>query len=120
MVLKRIINVLFLGLLFSNMVFAFSGNDQDIADVMEKNDVKKATMVISSEDGDTTYIYNQARANLRLSPASTFKIPNSVIALEEGVIKDQYEVIKWDGKKRFLDAWNKDQNLKTAFQISCV
>lgn len=94
-------------------------DDQDIQEIMNKNKVK-GTMILSSQNDENTYVYNYKRANLRLSPASTFKIANSIIALEEGVIKDHYEIIKWDGQKRYLDEWNKDQNLKTAFKSSCV
>jgi beta-lactamase class D len=36
------------------------------------------------------------------------------------VLKDENEVLKWDGKKRWADAWNKDHNLKTAFEVSAV
>ncbi|GAB3505512.1 class D beta-lactamase [Emticicia fontis] len=54
------------------------------------------------------------------SPASTFKIPNSLIALETGVIKDENEVIKWDGQKRFRDVWNADHDLKNAYKNSTV
>jgi beta-lactamase class D len=43
------------------------------------------------------------RANsMRLSPASTFKIVNSIIAIEENIIKDQYEIIKVGWKKEFF------------------
>ncbi len=113
---------LILSLFLVNNTFAnlnLAPDDQDIAAVFKKNKAK-GTMVLTSQNGDTTYIFNQKRANRRLSPASTFKIANSLIALEEGVLKDQFETIKWDGKKRELDAWNKDQNLKSAFKISCV
>lgn len=54
------------------------------------------------------------------SPASTFKIPNSLIALETGAIKDENEVIKWDGQKRWLETWNADHDLKNAFKNSTV
>ena len=40
-------------------------------------------------------------------PASTFKIPNSVIALETGVVGDpDKDVFKWDGVVRSIEAWN--------------
>lgn len=55
-----------------------------------------------------------------LSPASTFKILNSIIALETGAIIDQNEIIKWDGTLHELDTWNQDQTLKTAFKYSCL
>ena len=43
-----------------------------------------------------------------------------MIALEEGVIKDQFEIIKWDGVDRKYAAWNADQTLASAFARSCV
>ena len=53
-------------------------------------------------------------------PASTFKIPNSIIGLETGVIKDESTIFKWDGKKKALKNWEQDLVLKDAFQFSCV
>jgi beta-lactamase class D len=78
------------------------------------------TIVISSLDGDSTYIYNDDRANERFVPGSTFKIPNTLIALEEGAVADEKENIKWDGKDKGLPAWNKDQSIETALPSSCV
>ncbi|HRA99426.1 MAG TPA: class D beta-lactamase [Ignavibacteria bacterium] len=60
------------------------------------------------------------RCSTGFIPASTFKIPNSIIALETGVAKDDSTVFKWDGKKKFLPQWEKDLILKDAFQFSCV
>lgn len=93
--------------------------DQDIADVMSEHGAQ-GTVVIASLDNETMYVHNAERAKEYLSPASTFKIVNSIIALETRVIKDQYETIEWDGEKHFLDTCNKDQNLKSAFRVSCV
>ncbi|UTA68527.1 class D beta-lactamase [Emticicia sp. 21SJ11W-3] len=54
------------------------------------------------------------------SPASTFKILNSLIALETGAIKDENEIIKWDGQERSQSAWNADHDLKNAYKNSTV
>jgi beta-lactamase class D len=78
------------------------------------------TIVISSLDGKTAYVHNDARAAERFLPASTFKIPNTLIALEEGAVRDEGEIIKWDGKDKGRPEWNKDQSLATAFPASCV
>ncbi len=94
-------------------------NDKEISEVFNKHNVQ-GTLVLASLDNKSTYIHNHERANKRLSPASTFKILNSIIALEEAIIKDQYEIIKWDGNKRFFDSWNKDHNMKSAFKVSCI
>jgi beta-lactamase class D len=80
----------------------------------------KATVVIESLDGSTRYLFNHARAATRYSPASTFKIPNTLIALETGAIGGADDSIRWDGITRSIDNWNKDQSLRTAFQVSCV
>jgi beta-lactamase class D len=40
-------------------------------------------------------------------PASTFKIPNSIIALETGVVEDpDKDVFKWDGVTRSIEAFD--------------
>ncbi|MCA1617820.1 MAG: class D beta-lactamase [Acidobacteria bacterium] len=72
--------------------------------------------------------YNEARCRERFSPFSTFKIPNSLIGLDAGVIPDAEFVIKWDGKKYPahsrdtppFSAWWQDQTLRTAFKRSVV
>ncbi len=52
-------------------------------------------------------------------PASTFKIPNSLIALETGVVQDpDKDVFKWDGVKRWNEAWNRDHTLRSAIAVS--
>jgi beta-lactamase class D len=72
--------------------------------------------------------YNEARCRERFSPFSTFKIANSLIGLDSGVITDAEFVIKWDEKKypAFdrdtlpFSAWWQDQTLRTAFKRSVV
>src|ERR1700733_6447343 len=54
-------------------------------------------------------------------PASTFKIPNSLIALETGVVADpDKDVFKWDGVVRSIDAWNRDHTMRSAIAVSAV
>ncbi len=72
--------------------------------------------------------YNEARCRERFSPFSTFKIPNSLIGLDTGVIADADFAIKWDEKKYPahsrdtlpFSAWWQDQTLRTAFKRSVV
>jgi len=64
--------------------------------------------------------YNPAVCDTGYIPASTFKIPHSLIALEEGIIKDTTQIIKWDGEIWPAKSWNSDQTLKTAVKNSCV
>jgi beta-lactamase class D len=61
------------------------------------------------------------RSEQAFLPASTFKIPNSLIALETGVVGDpDKDVFKWDGVKRSIEAWNKDHTLRSAIAASAV
>lgn len=61
------------------------------------------------------------RSGEAILPASTFKIPNSVIALDTGVVSDpDKDVFKWDGVTRFIPEWNKDQTLRSAIAVSAV
>jgi beta-lactamase class D len=72
--------------------------------------------------------HNEARCRERFSPFSTFKIPNSLIGLDSGVIPDAEFVIKWDEKKYPahdrdtlpFSAWWQDQTLRTALKRSVV
>ena len=73
--------------------------------------------------------YNESRCRQRFSPKSTFKIPNSLIGLETGVIRDAEFVIAWNREKYPpQDNWNQepfvhwaqDHTLRSAFKYSVV
>jgi beta-lactamase class D len=64
---------------------------------------------------------DKERSGEAILPASTYKIPNSVIALETGVVSDpDKDVFKWDGVKRAYPDWNKDHTLRSAIAASAV
>ncbi len=92
--------------------------ENDIERIYSANNVD-GSILIESLDGTLTYQYN-VNDSESFVPASTFKIPNTLIILEEGLIQAPSDVIPWDGVEREYAAWNKDQTLKTAFQHSCV
>ncbi|MFA7418750.1 MAG: class D beta-lactamase [Melioribacteraceae bacterium] len=77
-------------------------------------------MIIYDKTKEKYYRYNQPRAAERFTPASTFKIPNSLFGIESGVIPDENFVIKWDGVKRWRKEWNQDNTLASAIKVSCV
>lgn len=61
------------------------------------------------------------RSGQAFRPASTFKIANSLIALETGVVADpDKDVFKWDGVTRDIEAWNHDHTLRSAIAASVV
>lgn len=53
-------------------------------------------------------------------PASTFKILNSLIALDTGAARGPEERMAWDGVAREVPAWNQDLDLRQAFSVSAV
>ncbi|MCB1718370.1 MAG: class D beta-lactamase, partial [Candidatus Competibacteraceae bacterium] len=53
-------------------------------------------------------------------PASTFKILNSLIALEVGAVADVDEELAWDGVDRGWTEWNRDHSMRTAIRVSAV
>ena len=66
-------------------------------------------------------IYNMKRfRDSAYSPASTFKIVNSLIGIQTGVIRDEKMVIKWDSVNRWNADWNKDLTMQEAFKVSAV
>ena len=78
------------------------------------------TMVIANLDGSRQFVHNDSRANTRLPAASTFKILNSLIALDEGAISGPEEVFVWDGHQYDIPDWNRNHTLASAYKASCV
>lgn len=105
----------FLLLFFSLFVLA----DQSLESLFTERGVK-GTIIIQSLDGKELYVANKERAQKQMLPASTFKILNSLIALENEVISSIEDVIKWDGVDNGWALWNKDHTMKSAFPVSCV
>jgi beta-lactamase class D len=69
------------------------------------------------------WVYNSERASRPFIPASTFKIPNSLIALETGVADGPDFAMVWDSEASpaaswWPRSWRSDQVLRTAFQNS--
>ncbi len=77
-------------------------------------------IIIFDEQQNNYLVYNKELVDKRLPPASTFKIVNSLIALETGAIGDENEVIRWDSVQRSFPGWNSDNNLTTAYKYSVV
>ncbi|MDT8903039.1 penicillin-binding transpeptidase domain-containing protein [Anaeroselena agilis] len=80
------------------------------------------TMVIYDQAGDRYVVYNEPQSRKRLSPCSTFKIYNSLIGLETGVLaaEDEQTLVKWDGTRHSIESWNHDQTLASATRNSVV
>jgi beta-lactamase class D len=69
---------------------------------------------------DAYLSYDSIRCRKSFLPASTYKIFNSLVGLETGVIPDENYVLPWDSVQRSVPAWNKSQSLAEAFRNSTV
>lgn len=78
------------------------------------------TLVIASVQTGQRFVHNDARSGQAFVAASTFKVFNTLIAVEEGAIGGPNALLRWDGTRYEIPDWNRDQTLQTAFQISCV
>lgn len=65
-------------------------------------------------------IIGEATCQKQLPACSTFKVPLAVMAFDSGVLKNEKQTLKWDGKKRWLPAWNQDHNAQTWMRDSVV
>lgn len=83
----------------------------------EDQGIKKSCFILRDNNHESIHYYNKERCLERFSPASTFKIFNSLVALETGIAPDEQMVIKWDGVARRPE-WDKDMNMREAFKVS--
>lgn len=78
------------------------------------------SILIYDNEKNTYYSNDFEWAKSGKLPASTFKIPNSIIAVELGIIESDTTIIKWNFEKRKMDIWEKDLTFNQAFKTSCV
>jgi len=114
----------FVHILFPLMLFILfsspaAAGDAALAKLFAGKGVE-GTMVLSSLKSGRTIVHNDKRASRRFPAASTFKILNTLIALEEKVATGKDHLIRWDGRRHDFPDWNRDQTLESAFRASCV
>lgn len=102
----RLFRTVFFGLLFSTSVFAGVDFKKTFAD-------RDACFLIADvETGKIIAEHNPKRCKERFSPCSSFKVPAALMAFENGILKDDTHIIKWDGTKRGRPEENRDQTAK--------
>jgi beta-lactamase class D len=78
-------------------------------------------LVVMDCSSGQTKIHRPELVDVRLPPCSTFKILNTLVGLETGLVESAEEPFyQWDGVERSFPAWNQDLSLREAFQASCV
>ena len=99
--------------------YAADFGTDSVSDIFQSEGIT-GTFVAASLGGETVYVHNAPRSIVRFSPASTFKVPNTLIALESQIVESKSSVFRWNGADRGVERWNKDQTLETAFKVSCL
>jgi beta-lactamase class D len=114
-----------IALLIITLSYSLLGQNIEEINLSDLFSDMKGTFVLLYPAGDSLLVYNKERMQTAFLPASTFKIPNTVIGLEEGILKDDDTIIEWDSnevswKNRWPESWKKGQTLESAFKNSVV
>lgn len=96
-----------------------AGEDPELAALFADRHAE-GTLVMTSLKSGRVFVHDEARAARPVSPASTFKILNTLISVQEGAVSGKDAVFHWDGVVRDFPSWNQDQTLASAFRVSCV
>lgn len=89
-------------LLFMFSIISFGNENQFMKEIFERKGLN-GTFVVYDLKNDKIDYYNLDRANERFYPASSFKIFNTLIGLENGIVKNVDEMFYYyDGSKVFL------------------
>jgi beta-lactamase class D len=74
--------------------------------------------LLQALDGTAPYVSDAAECAVRTAPASTFKVPHALVALDLGVVKDPGARVRWDGSDQPFDRWERDHSLDSAVKSS--
>jgi len=87
--------------------------------IIDSSNVNGSILIYDLKN-DLYYSNNFDWAKTGRLPASTFKIVNSIIALETKVVENDSTLFRWNGEKRDYKIWEQDLILRDAFKYSCV
>ncbi|MCC5930894.1 MAG: class D beta-lactamase [Cyclobacteriaceae bacterium] len=92
---------------------------EDFQAIIDTASIEGAVLIYDLEE-DKYYSNDFVWTKKGYLPASTFKITNSIIALETGTVENENTLLKWDGEKRRFKTWEQDLIFRDAFHYSCV
>lgn len=113
--MKRNILIILISILFLSCVR--EKEVEELKPYFEKEGFEGAIVFYNKQRNRMIY-HNQDSCNVRKSPAATFEIFLSLVALETGVMKSLDDTLHWDKFERDVEIWNQDHNLMTAFRYS--
>ena len=88
-------------------------------DHFKAHHIASGCFMLRDHTHETIHYFNKDRCLQRFTPTSTFKIFNSLVALELGVAQDDNFVIPYNGAKSGRDACDTSLTLREAFRRSC-
>lgn len=111
--------ILFLAVFFPT--FSAAQERPDWSRYFDEFDAQGTIVVVDERvESHPVWVYAEERASTRFSPASTFKIPHTLIALDAGALLDEFQVFTWDGVERSFSGHNGDQDLRSAMRASAL
>ena len=113
--------IIFLGIfLLASATVAWSpASSTNLEPTFKTKDIQGTFVVLSLKSGALN-VTNVVRARKRFFPASTFKIANSLIALETRAVGDENEIIPYGGKPQPFKSWERDMSMRDAISVSNV
>ncbi|WP_412067253.1 penicillin-binding transpeptidase domain-containing protein [Rubrivirga sp. IMCC43871] len=78
------------------------------------------TFVLLDTATGRTIRHDPGRAATRLTPASTSKIWNALVFLDQGTVTNVDVMHAWDGVERQIRSWNRDHSLRTGVENSAL
>ena len=115
-------NKLFLSfmILLASQVHAYDVEQSPLLETLFRDAGVIGTFVLFDVTGKRMVVHNLARAEERFIPASTFKIPNSLIGLSTGAVESVNEILPYGGQPQPFKSWQQDMGLRDAIKISNV
>lgn len=98
--------------------FDHSGKDITYSDLSSCFGTYEGSFVLYNAGDNTWTIYNEEAARTRTSPASTYKIYDALLGLDEGIITPADSLLSWDKTAYPFPEWEADQNLDSAMKNS--
>ena len=116
--MKYLLTLVFL-LLISRVHAADWEESPKVAELFKSASVQ-GTFVLYDVTAQRFIGHDQIRAEKKFIPASTFKIPHTLIGLSVGAVKSVDEVLPYGGNPQPFKAWERDMGLRGAIAMSNV
>lgn len=108
-------------------IFLFAGScsinkakiDNELNKYFNSDNAEGCFTMLNNSNGEIT-VYNMSLDTSRYSPAETFDIMHSLIALQTGSVNNEESMISWDHTLEADSMCKRDMNLQDAFKLNCT